>query len=97
MDSRIGFYNETGRRVLPEKTIGGAPVTRPVTSTMALDDTGKYFVVLDAQRVRGFSDILAALKAEVAARTAPAAETVPEEALPLPDTGSTVKRGRNAG
>lgn len=45
MDARIGTTNPDGTRTLPEKTLSGAPVRRPVHTT--LDIGSNQFVVLD--------------------------------------------------
>jgi hypothetical protein len=106
MNSKIGYYRD-GKRVLPEVTITGKSVKRPVLNTVGLGN--KHFVVLDEVMGKKFDleAALAPLRAEVAALTAPAVEVLPEaEVLPsfgeleadaLPVSG-TVKRGRgNAG
>lgn len=99
MDARIGRY-EDGRRVLPALTLDGRPVRQPVVSTMGLDDAGKYFVVLDAHKVKDFKEKVAALQEEVAALNLPP-EAAPEEAIPSMDALAVdalpvqpVKRGR---
>jgi len=83
MDNRIGYYQD-GRRVLPELTLDGRKVKRPVEQTMGLNDEGTHFVVLDTHLVKNFHEKIDALKAEVAALTTPEPEVTPEAAESAP-------------
>lgn len=89
MDNRIGYYDSTGSRVLPEHTITGKPVKRPVTNTINL--VPGYFAVLDEVMSKKFplEEVANTLRQEIAALTAPVlsqeAIAMPEEVLPAFD------------
>lgn len=83
MNKRIGWYDDKNKRHLPEETISGQPVMKPVTQTVGLGNG--YFAVLDTFPKGDVQAQIDALKAEVMRlpSTASVADVSPE-AVPSP-------------